>query len=240
MKNVSLLILSLVLVLVGCEKTVQDRPVDSKNILARLDSANLKRYSALPDTITVRIGDVPSSIAFVPPGPRPPMPPKMKMMSIDTTSTPVRTTPDFTDAGVGMLLSNAGNTNPSILSDCIYPAITSWLEAIAGGSSSASLMLPDPSYPVESCSSSVMVPWNVTSGQRCSWSRASSITAMALANAIRGYQNALAAEGYFFPCTIVGLDFGRSVCLPYAKVQIQRIRDSSGKLIEYRIVIVTY
>jgi hypothetical protein len=237
MKKVSLLILGLVLVLVGCEKKSLDRPVDAKNILARLDSANLKRYSAVPDTITVRIGDVPSSIAFIAP---PKLPPKMKTMSIDTASTPVRTTPDFTDAGVGMLLSNAGNTDPSILSDCIYPALKSWLEAVGSGSSTATLMLPDPDYPAESCSTGVMVEWEATIGQTCSWARSSSTTATALANAIRGYQNTLALEGYFFPCTVIGLDYGRSVCAPYSKVQIQRLRDSSGKMIEYRIVIVTY
>lgn len=237
MKKVSLLILGLVLVLVGCEKKALDRPVDTKIILARLDSADLKRYSAVPDTITVRIKDVPSSIAFIPP---PPLPPKMKLMSIDTSTTPVRTTPDFTDAGVGMLLSNAGNTDPSVLSDCIYPALKSWLEAVAGGSSSTMLMLPDPSYPAESCSTGVMITWSTTFGQICSWSRTSSTISMALANAVRGYQNTLATEGYFFPCTVVGLDYGRSVCAPYSKVQIQKLRDSSGKMIEYRIVIVTY
>jgi len=240
MKKVTLLIFGLMMVLVGCEKKSLDRPVDAKNILARLDSANVKRYSALPDSITVRIGDVPSSIAFVPTGPRPPMPPKTKTMSIDTSTTPVRTTPDFTDAGVGMLLSNAGNTDPSVLSDCIYPALRSWLEAIGGGSSSATLMLPDPSYPAASCSTGVMIPWSTTFGQICSWSRTSLTVAMALANAVRGYQNTLAAEGYFFPCTLVGLDYGRSVCAPYSKVQIQKLRDSSGRMAEYRNVIVTF
>ncbi|MBK9184571.1 MAG: hypothetical protein IPM83_16080 [Ignavibacteria bacterium] len=197
MKKVTLLIFGLMMVLVGCEKKSLDRPVDAKNILARLDSANVKRYSALPDSITVRIGDVPSSIAFVPTGPRPPMPPKTKTMSIDTS-----TTPSEQRRTLRMRVWGCFCRMPEYRSisspDCIYPALRSWLEAI-GGSSSATLMLPDPSYPAASCSTGVMIPWSTTF-----WSDLLVVShvltvAMALANAVRGYQNTLAAEGYFFP-----------------------------------------
>ena len=234
MKKLVLVACGLALMIAGCEKKPKDGPVELKNVLASADSSVLARYKATPDSIRIVRKDVPSSILS-----RPEIVDlEMRLLSIDTSTTPVRTTPDFTDAGVGMLISNAASAGPTMISTCVVPGLQAWLAEMAAGRMSATLSLPDPYTPAESCSSGVMVPWKATAGQRCSWNLTISTVSTMFINAIRSYESALVAEGYYFPCTVVGLDFGRALCSGYVKVQIQRILESeSGRIIEYRIVV---
>ncbi len=234
MKKLVLVACGLALIIAGCEKKPKDGPIEFKNVLASADSSVLARYKAIPDSIRIVRKDVPSSILS-----RPEIVDlEMRLMSIDTSTTPVRTTPDFTDAGVGMLITNAASAGPTTVSTCVVPGIQSWLAEMAAGRMSATLSLPDPMTPAESCSSGAMVAWKATAGQRCSWNLTISTVSTMFVNAIRSYEGALLAEGYSFPCTVVGLDYGRALCSGYLKVQIQRILDSeSGRIIEYRIVI---
>lgn len=150
-----------------------------------------------------------------------------------------RPMPDFTDAGVGMLLSNAENQDASIISSCIVPAFQTWFTPLSTETTAAPLMLPDPSTPLASCSTSVMVGWNFSPNQICAWQNTSTTVRTMFLNALRAYQNDVAARGYFFPCNVVNMNYGSSICQPYRGVQIQRLTDAStGKIVEFRIVLV--
>ena len=150
-----------------------------------------------------------------------------------------RPMPDFTDAGVGMLLWNAENDDPTIISSCIVPAFLTWFTSLSPGATAMPLLLPDPSMPLASCSTGVMVGWNISPNQFCAWQNTSTTVRTMFLNALRAYQTDVASNGYFYPCIVVNLNYGSSICQLYRCVQIQRLTDpATGKIVEFRIVLI--
>ena len=231
MKYVLVVVLVTTFALLGCAKKEEAHDSPRVYTLEMMDSVVKFEVARLPDTISIPSGVMPITVKE---DTKRSM--TIKPAGIDTTTTPVRTTPDFTDAGVGMLISKAGLVAPSTISTCITPEITAWFAALS--TSSAILSLPFEDAIVADCSTGTRDVWITTISQRGSWYATSTTIRTLFINAINGYATELSTEGYYFPCTVVGLNFGASIHPPYVMVQIQRFYDSSGNTTEYRIVLI--
>ncbi len=243
MKNVLLLFMGLV-VLAACEKKAPERPVN-ETILYRIDSLRSK-LPKVPDSVVVQSGDVVSGLDLVRPkdtviGYKAKFPGSLdgnryRVYAIDSSSLPTRTLPDFTDASVGMLISTMGFEAPTQITSCIVTPLQNMISAIVGGDMWAPLLWPDPNLPSQSCSESNPERWYLTESQYCWVGRTDSVYLAAFVKALRAYEAELGRKGYWFPCRIVGLEYGSSLCLPVTAVQIQRI-ERDGRLVEFRIIL---
>ncbi len=231
MKYVLVVVLVTTFAFLGCSKKEKEHDSPREYTLKMMDSKIEYEVARYPDTLSIPSGAVPERVAYVDK-------PSMTMIptGVDTTATPVRTTPDFTDAGVGMLISNAGAEGASMIASCITPGISAWFSALSSGS--PVLSLPSEYTVMEDCSTGTRVVWNASASQRASWNATSSGIRTNFINAINAYGTSLVTEGYYFPCTVVGLNFGASVYTPYIMVQIQRILDSSARIVEYRVILI--
>lgn len=221
MKYIFQAILLCSIVVVGCNKIV---PSDSQQqtVVTLVDSARALEISQLPNEVKVDVKLLP---AFVPE----PL----------TDTAMARPMPDFTDAGVGMLLWNAEHQDPTIISSCIVPALQTWFTSLGSAAGPLPLMLPNPSTPSTSCSTGEMVEWRFSPNQLCAWQNTSTMVRTQFLNALRAYQNEVATQGYFFPGNVVYLNYGSSICQLYRGVQIQRLTDAAtAKIVEFRIVLI--
>ncbi|MBC8125191.1 MAG: hypothetical protein H7X70_05610 [Candidatus Kapabacteria bacterium] len=232
MKYVLVVVLVTTFAFWGCSKKEEEPESPRSYTIDMMDSKIKFELARIPDTLSIPSGVMPKrvpdehepSMSIIPAG-------------VDTTATPVRTTPDFTDAGVGMLISKAGLESPSSISTCITAEISTWFAALS--SSSAILNLPEEESIVADCSTGTRSVWITSPSQRGSWNATSATIRTNFINAINGYATSLSTEGYYFPCTVVGLNYGASVFPPYIMVQIQRILDpATGNIVEYRIVLI--
>ncbi|MCX6140597.1 MAG: hypothetical protein NTX15_07200 [Candidatus Kapabacteria bacterium] len=223
MKNIVIVLFTLLL-LIGCEKKALELPADTMQWTAKMvDSINAVWKKRIPEKVSLRRGVLPES--------------KMYPLS-DTTSTPVRPTPDFTDAGVGMMISKGGMVNPGCISSCIVPMLSTWINGLSTSGPAAPLVMPGTSTPALDCQNSVFSSWNYTPSQRCMWSVTSPEVRTMFLSEVSAYGSLLVSEAYFFPCVVAGLNFGGSFCTPYLTVQRQIIRDDMNKVVEYRIILV--
>ena len=163
---------------------------------------------------------------------------KTYMMS-DTAS--ARTTPDFTDVGVGMLINNAAMTNPSLITSCIIPRLRDFFtstdpEQTCAGPYAGNFTAPDPGVSiVEQCSSGVMVPWSVTGNQMVRWHATSSTVREAFLSTLADYEAAVRVQGYF-QLIIDGLNYGGTVCTPYTWIAVTKSGTApSGPWIYWRV-----
>lgn len=223
----------------GCKKTdyQHEHAMDSdtvSHIGLEPDSARLKVISELADVVMINQTRVQKAFASTQQA--------LEMTTLSISSGMSRPTPDFTDAGVHEMLTNAGTSDPSIITSCVVTGIQNYFAGLVSPSSSSPLYLPYPAMPMVSCSTPPLPEWRTTIGQDCSWYSTTALNKTKFINAIKSYQTHIQSSTTGpFPCYVFGLNYGGSTCSPYQNVQIHKIYDPAdpSKIIEFRIILIT-
>jgi len=158
----------------------------------------------------------------------------------DTAST--RTTPDFTDLGVGMLIQKSVEESPSLISSCIIPRFYAFFASLTGippipctGSPIGSFDAPDPtsSVPISvQCSTGTFPSWRMSPTQIVRWTNTNPTVRNQFTSHLLAYESAIAA-GYF-PLYIDGLYYGSMYCMSYSEARLTVVMMGST-IVSWRI-----
>ncbi len=242
-KGIHLLLALLVLAGFACEKG-GDTPHEGKDLQKKLiDTGSISIDKVVPALrIVPRRPDDTSRLLPPQPGRLPSVPGMDRAIdvvyAIDTSQVRTKIEPEFTDAGVGMLVRRTVSIDLALVESCIIPNLKSWVDAIRSGVPTAELMLPGFFNIETACSTGEFIPWPYTTSQRCIWGPGTGSTdpAAMFYDRLKEYAAICSSMGTTVPLIIQGLNYGDAVCRRSLGVMGRRITDASGTTVEYRII----